>query len=232
MKQRTLHDADLGEISLRFSARTSIAVKRGLRGGFIINVPNFMPVWAVKQHLKSLKPQLMHMAKVSTKNAPYTNGQQIGHSHKLSIVSENAPKLKLSRTKNIIAVALPPNVPITDESVQNELRTHVANALRKEASAYLPRRLKTFAERLGCHYEKVRFSHASTRWGSCSSTGTISLNIALMTLPDALIDYVLIHELCHTKEMNHSPQFWQLVESADPHYKAHRKQLKNFSPYL
>jgi len=88
------------------------------------------------------------------------------------------------------------------------------------------------ADEFGFSYERVRFSHASSRWGSCSSGGTVSLNITLMRLPDRLIDYVLIHELAHTKHMNHSAEFWAEVEKHDPGYKRHRKALKMFSPFV
>ena len=98
--------------------------------------------------------------------------------------------------------------------------------------AYLPRRLQYLADLGDFHYTKVRYGNAKGRWGSCSSQGVISLNVALMRLPKELIDYVLIHELSHTKHLNHSEAFWSLVETYYPDYKTARKELKSYSPYL
>ncbi len=102
--------------------------------------------------------------------------------------------------------------------------------LRKKAKYFLPRRLMALAKQFDFSYASVRCSHASTRWGSCTSKGVVSLNIGLMRLPDQLRDYVLIHELCHTRHLNHSPAFWAEVERCDPGYKLHRKMLKNYQP--
>lgn len=104
--------------------------------------------------------------------------------------------------------------------------------LRKQAKVYLPKRLQQLAMEGGFIYQKVRLSSAGTRWGSCSSRGTISLNIWLMDLPRDLSDYVIIHELCHTKQMNHSPRFWKLVAVHCPHYKELRQQLKMYHPQV
>ena len=102
--------------------------------------------------------------------------------------------------------------------------------LQKKAKDYLPYRLEYFAKLYGYKYSKVRLSHAGTRWGSCSSTRTISLNIGLMQVPEPLCDYVILHELAHLHHMDHSPAFWSEVASHDPRYKDHRRRLKQFDP--
>lgn len=113
--------------------------------------------------------------------------------------------------------------------------------LMKKAREYLPYRLEYWAKRYGYKYDKCRFSHANTRWGSCTHRKragmdrdeiTISLNIGLMKLPEALRDYVILHELSHINHPDHSKAFWAEVGMHDKNYKAHEKKLKMFSPGL
>jgi predicted metal-dependent hydrolase len=75
-------------------------------------------------------------------------------------------------------------------------------------------------------YSKASIRQQRTRWGSCSRRGSISLNARLLFLPPRLVEYVLLHELCHTKQLNHSPRFWALLGSHDPECDAHRKALR------
>ena len=113
---------------------------------------------------------------------------------------------------------------------EQKTRDYQKKVLTKKARAYLPYRLEYYAKLYGYTYEKCRLNHANTRWGSCSSRRTISLNIGLMRLPKHLQDYVIIHELAHLNHLNHSASFWREVGLHDQDYKKHEKELKNFQP--
>lgn len=156
----------------------------------------------------------------------------VGKSHTLIIRVKPDTKPSASRHGQQIIVSLSTLDELQNTTTIRTIRDVIIGALRLEAKSHLPKRLAYLASQHGFLYDKVRFSHAGSRWGSCSSNGTISLNIALMKLPFELIDYVLIHELSHTVEMNHSPEFWHLVSHADPHYKLHRRQLKLENPAI
>ena len=120
-------------------------------------------------------------------------------------------------------------LPLKDPKSQRA-RDAKKKLLQKKAKDYLPYRLEYLAKRFGYTYEKVRLSHAGTRWGSCSSNRTISLNIGLMQVPEPLRDYVILHELAHLNHLDHSPAFWAEVATHDPSYKTHRAKLKHFNP--
>ena len=117
------------------------------------------------------------------------------------------------------------SLPVKDPNLQRA-RDAQKKILTKKAKEYLPYRLDFWAKKFGYEYKQLRFSHANTRWGSRSSSGTISLNIGLMKLPEALRDYVIIHELCHFYHQDHSPLFWNCVEKYYPRYKEARKRLR------
>lgn len=121
------------------------------------------------------------------------------------------------------------SLPVKDPNLQRA-RDAQKKILTKKAKEYLPYRLDFWAKKFGYEYKQLRFSHANTRWGSRSSSGTISLNIGLMKLPEALRDYVIIHELAHINHMDHSTAFWAEVGAHDPHYKYHEKALKHYTP--
>jgi len=150
-----------------------------------------------------------------------------------------------------VVVRCPRRLPEEDirafvESKEGWLRKHLAQlpepqprltkqelqAMAQLARTDLLLRLDTFALRLGVTFQKVTVRAQRTRWGSCSSKGTISLNCLLMLAPPQVRDYVAVHELCHLMEMNHSPAFWRLVASVLPDFSQSRQWLEKQGPAL
>ncbi len=115
-------------------------------------------------------------------------------------------------------------------NMQEWLHKVVINILKKEAKRLLPMRLKALAVANGFKYNICNVRDMHTRWGSCNQKGNISLSIYLMLLPDKLMEYVLLHELCHTIEMNHGENFWkQLDKVCNCNAQELRKELKKHS---
>ena len=100
---------------------------------------------------------------------------------------------------------------------------------KQNANKILPKIAEDLASRLGYCFSKLSIKPSKRRWGSYSSKKELMLNIYCVILPLNLVEYVIIHELCHSKEMNHSPKFWKLVEKHFPDYKLRKKQLENYS---
>lgn len=101
-------------------------------------------------------------------------------------------------------------------------------SLRAQAKATLPPRLAELAAAHGFKYNKVFIKNNVSNWGSCSSLGNINLNLRLVTLPQELQDYVMLHELCHLKYLNHGREFHALLESVCPGHRELAKQVKQY----
>ncbi|MFN4201000.1 M48 family metallopeptidase [Fervidobacterium riparium] len=98
--------------------------------------------------------------------------------------------------------------------------------LRKQAEEYLPKKVNEISEIMGISYKKVVVKDAKTRWGSCSTKGTISLNWRLIMAPVGIVEYVIVHELAHIAHPDHSPEFWRFVGKFVPDYRLFRNWLK------
>ncbi len=100
------------------------------------------------------------------------------------------------------------------------------------AKEYFPKRAAYFRQFTGGTYNRITIRDQKTRWGSCSAKGTLSFNWRLMLAPPAILDYVVVHELCHLTHMNHSAAFWQAVEAVYPDYRSARRWLKEHGQEL
>ncbi len=120
----------------------------------------------------------------------------------------------LQAAREAQAQALPP---LSNEEIE---------ALADRALAELPPRVAQLASLLGVQYHRITIRNQTSRWGSCSGKKNLNFNCLLMLCPGEVTDYVILHELCHLKELNHSKRFWALVEGCCPNYRAHRRWLR------
>lgn len=226
-------DEEFGTVTIRRSAQAShIRIRIAPNGKLRASLPLYAPLFLVKRLIKNSRSQLRELLNEQQNNIVYEDGMTIGKSHTLMIKTRPNISPSASRHGQQIIAVIPHEDALHETAVVRIIRDAVIEAMRIEAKSYLPKRLAYLAAQHGFIYDKVRFSHAGSRWGSCSTNGTISLNIALMKLPFELIDYVLVHELSHTVEMNHSKEFWTLVANINPLYKHHRGLLKKEHPSI
>ena len=116
---------------------------------------------------------------------------------------------------------------LTSQPVQPHLTAEELHTLADQALKMIPARAAHYAPLVGVTYGRITIRNQRSRWGSCSSLGNLNFNCLLMLCPPEVLDYVVVHELCHRKEMNHSPRFWAEVERVLPDYKQRRNWLKD-----
>ena len=141
----------------------------------------------------------------------------LGYETKLSIITDKKDKLfVISHFGNDLILPAANN--LTVEELFDEW-------LFEEAKNYITERTKSLASLYGFNFDKVKVKKLKSRWGSCSVKRNLNFNYKLMCFNSKIIDYVIIHELCHLKEMNHSQKFWKLVSEIMPDYKKYKREL-------
>ncbi|MCL2174152.1 M48 family metallopeptidase [Candidatus Saccharibacteria bacterium] len=228
---RIIHDEEFGDIEIYRTASRVVSLQFQTDGRLVARLPRFGSLRDVHKLLDANRHKLRRSWTHLANKPEYLNGDQIGKSHRLQVRLGNTESVKLQKLDIVVTIRRT----TTDSERLRLIKDGVQKALRKEAKAYLPRRLEYLAEQHGFTYHKIRFAHAKSRWGSCTHRDgivVVSLNIMLMTLPNELIDYVLLHELTHIKQPNHSAEFWSKLERICPQAKDKRREIKRFSPYL
>lgn len=146
--------------------------------------------------------------------------------HSLQLDKHTDSKIFLSISNGIIRFVIPSNMEWEEDIVQKNIKIAITEALRIEALQYLPGRLYELSQKHNFKVSGLFIKNIKTRWGSCSEKGNINLSVFLMLLPNNLIDHILLHELCHLKEMNHGEKFKKLLFSLDTNAKQHIEDLK------
>ena len=227
--QRILTDEDFGRIVIRTRRTAQNISMRVKPEGLYLIVPPFSRTDKVLEAIAPFRPGLLEsFRKVAVR--PIDFGFTVrAECFRLSLVPGRLRCFTVKEEEEEMRIYCPADTDFGREDVQKLVRNAIVRALKKRAETYLPPLLATWSERCGLPYRKVRITGARTRWGSCTATRTISLSCYLMLVPAHLIDYVILHELVHTREMNHGPRFWALLDSlTDGQAHRLRAELRNF----
>lgn len=157
----------------------------------------------------------------------FNNGEKLlylGKEITLCIVKTDSKRGKVKLEGNNLVVTIFNG--LTEERQKNIIREGLERWYQKMAKEVIFKRLEYFRSLLGVHFEQVRIKNPKTRWGSCSAKKNLNFNWHLIMAPEAIIDYIVVHELCHLIHMNHSKEFWRLVEGQIPDYKNRQAWLK------
>ena len=230
-KNYQIEDAELGTITWKVNAKARRMTFRTKPEGVYVTVPTGTTQKEVKMAIETLRPKLLK-AKEKAKPKPLIdlNYRIDAEFFKLSLVSGNRERFLSHSELGEMRIICPPNADFNDAGLQEWLKKVIVEALRRNAKIVLPPRLYMLSIKHGLPYEQLKINSSKGRWGSCSAKKHINLSCYLMLLPSHLIDYVLLHELAHTKEMNHSEKFWALLDKlTDGKAKALRKELMQFN---
>ena len=178
-----------------------------------------MELEVIRSRRKTLSLEVKGDGRVLVRAPLWTSRRQIQ-----SFVDKNGAWIgrQLQKLEQIRAEQ-PDSATLSREELQQ-----LVNAARRQITA----RVAYYAPLVGVNYERIAIRKQHTKWGSCSSKGNLNFNCLLMLAPPRVLDYVVVHELCHRIEMNHSPRFWAQVERVMPDYKDSRRWLRDHGAAL
>lgn len=160
------------------------------------------------------------------------DGDRVGKAHRFSLEYKRTEEVSSRITGTDIRLRVPQNLASGHPSVQLAMEKAALRALKKEAEQLLPMRLHTLAQQYDFTYNSVSVKKLKSRWGSCNERKDIVFNIFLMQLPWHLIDYVILHELTHTKVLRHGQPFWTELSKYVSNLSVIRKEMKSYQPAL
>lgn len=230
-KKQIISDKDFGKIHfvVRRSARN--ITMRVKEDGLHVTTPPYRSITALLEAIAPFRERLRNVCS-EVKPKPFDLNFSIeAECFRLKLETSPLKNFTVSMRDETVVIACPAYADFTTDRVQTLVKNAVMRAMRKKAEEYLPPLVQYWSSLFDLPYNKVTISKARSRWGSCSSKRDISLSFYLMLLPAHLMDYVILHELAHTREMNHGPKFWELLNQlTDGKALALRKELRMHRP--
>jgi len=233
--KKTIIDNELGTIILTKNSRSKKIIIRIKNDCVAVTLPERSTYEEALKFVETKRDWILtHKNKLKTSRKNISNEepfQTLTFSVKLQ--SADRKNYFISLKNNLLTIEYPNTINPETENAQKVFRKAIENGLRHEAKRVLPDMLSALAKQYGFSFTEVKINSSKSRWGSCSSKGSINLSFYMMLLPEHLVKYVLLHELCHTKEMNHGVKFWRLLDSvSDNKAKQLANETKKHSTFL
>lgn len=231
--EHILEDKELGRILIRINNHARRLTFRTKEDEIRVTVPPGTTLKEVRNAIDELRPRLRSSRQAQARPPIDLNYRIDAEYFKLSLVTGERERF-LSRSElGEMQIVCPPDADFSDKNLQAWLRKVIEEALKRNAKIILPPRLYQLSLRHNLPYKSVKINSSNGRWGSCSTRRSINLSCYLVLLPGHLIDYVLLHELAHTREMNHGEGFWALLdELTGGKAQSLRQELKEFKAVI
>ena len=229
MQEKEWIDEQLGRLIIKVNPRARHIILRTRTEGICITVPPGVSKREILSVVEKYRVRLEGDKKKVERKRIDLSYKIDTPFFKLSLVSGTHPKFLAPSRLGVLQIVCPLSADFDDEQLQTWLYKVIEEALRRNAKSVLPLRLQELSDKFGLPFEQVRINSSKGRWGSCSAKKHINLSYYLLLLPSHLVDYVLLHELSHTKEMNHGERFWALLNKlTDGKALALREELRKY----
>jgi hypothetical protein len=224
---------DLAGCAIRIDVRTSKRARRlrlvsSINGVEAIVPPNYRAE-ELESFVSSKKDWIIKTSRYYSRMKERCGGLEpgtiyfLGSKYRFNVVKDRQQSAVVSEAMKVITFHV-----IDRRSYKQDMQEWY----KEQTGRIIAERLPVLADRLGLSYNKVLIKSQRSRWASCSKKGNLNFNLLLAAAPPEVIDYVIIHELMHLIELDHSPRFWQLVKEADPEYEKHKEWLASYAPVI
>ena len=229
---KTIDYPQIGKITYKRNIRARrLAISIRSKTGVRVTIPGVLSFRSAESFVLSKSKWIIEKIEYFKEGAILfnSNTQFRTKKHSLRFVPSQTDRIKVVVKDPYINIIHPDNVDVSADLVQKAIVKGIELAYRIEAKELLPYRIEHLAKVHGFVYNKLSIKRATSRWGSCSAKNNINLSIFLMKLPDHLIDFIILHELCHTVHKNHGIRFWEKLNNiTQGNAKALAKEIKNY----
>ncbi len=236
--ERKVFLQDIGEVNLKKRRGTQrLSLRIDYHGRVKASIPYSVSYREAIRYIELKKDWIsttrQRIRKQSRLSEDLSNGVLPSTRHHEFILTRSSDKdLRCVFSQGLCEIFVPVNVDLHSDDIREFVSYCYTEALRKEAWVFLVRRVNELATKHNFTVRSIRIKNMRSRWGSCSSNNNINLNLHLMSLPDHLIDYVILHELVHTRIRNHSMEFWNELDRYVSGSKQLAKEMRKYSPVI